>query len=149
MKKFLVFAIAVLFLTGCGVADKSKVVRQDGSNEIVRYSIKDALNSPLAKEKLPSDIKFVFGASQGKVIKQGLVSNKKTNGVGKDNEAACQRAFISALISFADSAKKENATKVVNLTSYFKKQEFKSTTEYECAIGNIMTGVALKGDIAK
>ena len=49
----------------------------------------------------------------------------------------------------SNSAKKENATKVVNLTSYFKKQEFKSTTEYECAIGNIMTGVALKGDIAK
>ena len=83
MKKILVAVMAVLFFTGCGVADKSKVVREDGSNEIVRYSIKDALNSPLAKEKLPSDIKFVFGASQGKVIKQGLVSNKKTNGVGK------------------------------------------------------------------
>ena len=59
MKKILVAVMAVLFFTGCGVADKSKVVREDGSNEIVRYSIKDALNSPLAKEKLPSDIKFI------------------------------------------------------------------------------------------
>ncbi|QCD45711.1 excinuclease ABC subunit A [Campylobacter mucosalis] len=149
MKKVLVTAMAVVFFVGCGVSDKSKVVRSDGSNAIARYSIADALNSQLAKEKLPSDVKFVFGASQGKVVKKGLVSNKKTNGVGKSNEESCQRAFILALVSFADSAKQEGANKVVNLVSYFKKQEFKSTTEYECAIGNLMSGVALKGDIAK
>lgn len=154
MKQFLSIALFVLIIAGCANSSlsKQKPVYKNGSNDIMRYSIASALNSPLAKEKLSNKIKFVFGTKnkdKSNIIKKGLVSNKKTNGVGKDDQVSCERAFISALIAFQNQAISEGANKVVNLVSYFKKNTFDSKTEYECAIGNIISGVALKGDIAK
>ena len=119
-------------------------------NDTMRFSIQNALNSELAKEKLDPSIKFSFGSgSKGAIIAKQLTANKKTNAVGKSDEAACQRAFISALITFQERAKREGGNKVVNLTSYYYKKDFDSKTEFECGVGNIMVGVTLKGDIAK
>jgi hypothetical protein len=53
------------------------------------------------------------------------------------------------LKAFQESAKARGANAVVDITSYFKKNEFKSPTNYECYAGNIMSGVALKGTYAK
>ena len=96
--------------------------------------IKDALNyvgkKGSAKEILDPSIALVFGRGGGNIIQADLVSNKKTNG-------------------FQQSAKDVGAKKVVNLVSYYKKHEFKSTTEYECHAGAFIVGVALKGDIAR
>ncbi|CAD7286948.1 hypothetical protein LMG7974_00164 [Campylobacter majalis] len=122
----------------------------NAKDEFLKLSIADALNSDLAKEKLSKDIKFYFGSgAKASIVRKGLVSNKKANAVGKDKVVACQRAFISALISFEKTARDESGRKVVNLVSYFKKNTFDSKKEFECAVGNIMVGVALKGDIAK
>ena len=41
------------------------------------------------------------------------------------------------------------SNKKTNGVSYYKKHEFKSTTEYECHAGAFIVGVALKGDIAR
>ena len=38
---------------------------------------------------------------------------------------------------------------MVVVVSYYKKNEFRSATHYECYAGNIMSGVALKGTYAK
>ncbi|MCD8213230.1 MAG: excinuclease ABC subunit A [Campylobacter sp.] len=135
--------IAVLALGALCVAANAK-------NDMLHLSIADALNSDLAKEKLDSGVKFSFGSgTKGNFIHKDLVANKKANAVGKDDTAACQRAFISALITFAERVKKEGGKRAVNLVSYFKKNTFDSKTEFECAVGSIMVGVALKGDVAK
>ncbi|MGG7074431.1 excinuclease ABC subunit A [Campylobacter sp. 9BO] len=151
MKKIIFIALCGLFVVGCAKNDpKHPVVAKDGSNDIMRLSIQDALNSDLAKQKLDGSVKFVFGSgANGDIIRKNLVANKKTNGVGKDDVVACQRAFISALMTFQERAKSESGSKAINLVSYFKKKELNSKTEFECAVGNIMVGVALKGDIAK
>lgn len=47
------------------------------------FSITEALNSPQAKEVLDPEIKLRFARSGGKIIRKGLISNKKTNGFGK------------------------------------------------------------------
>lgn len=115
--------------------------------------VKDALNyvgkKGSAKEVLDPGIALVFGKGGGNIIRSGLVSNKKTNGFGKSDEEACHWAFLSAVKAFQESARDAGATKVVNLVSYYKKHEFKSTTEYECHAGAFVVGVALKGDLAK
>ena len=36
-----------------------------------------------------------------------------------------------------------------NIVSYFKKNEYKSATDFECHVGAIMAGVALKGDLVR
>ena len=40
-------------------------------------------------------------------------------------------------------------TKVGNIVSYYKKKAYSSPSQYECHTGNIIGGVALKGDIVK
>ena len=112
--------------------------------------IKDVLSSEMAKEKLDGSVKFYFGGSGGgKILKAGVVSNRKTNAFGKSDEQACQVAMLSALIAFQETAKKMGATKVNNLNSYYKKNLYRSSTQYECHAGGFIAGVALRGDIAR
>ena len=95
------------------------------------------------------DTKVEFASGGGKVLRHGLVSNKKTNAANKSDEEACIRAFLSAVKQFQESARDAGATKVVNLISYYKKKPFSSTTRYECHAGGVLAGVALKGDLAQ
>ena len=117
--------------------------------------IKEALNyvgkKGSAKEILDPSIALVFrhGNAGGNILQADMVSNRKTNGFGKSDVDACHWAFLSAVKQFQQSAKDVGGTKVVNLVSYYKKREFKSTTEYECHAGAFIVGVTLKGDIAR
>ncbi|KLT72367.1 excinuclease ABC subunit A [Neisseria arctica] len=114
----------------------------------LKLSIQEAMSSPEAEKVLDPSIKVSFASGGGKIVKQGLVSNKKTNAVGKSDEKACQWAFLSAVKQFQDSAKASGASRVVNLVSYYKRNTFSSTKEYECHVGAVIAGVALKGDLA-
>lgn len=119
-------------------------------DDVHYFSIQEALNSPEAKKVLNPRIKLYFANSvSGKVLAKDLVSNKKTNGFNKTPKRACEWAFLSAVKSFQDRAASMGGTKVVNLVSYYKKSTFRSSKEFECHDGNLITGVALKGDIVK
>ena len=119
-------------------------------NDTLFLSIKDVLESDMAKEKLDGSVKFRFGGSSGgSTIKANLISNRKTNAVGKSDEESCKIAMLSALISFQDTAKKLGASRVNNLTSYYDKKVYRSSTQYECHAGSMMSGVVLRGDIAR
>ena len=114
--------------------------------------MKDVLDTGFAGGKLDGSVKFYLtGQSTPKILKkmEEDVTNKKTNGVGKSNVESCKWAMLSALIAFQESAKARGANAVVDISSYYKKVEYKSTSQYECHVGNIMSGVALKGSYAK
>ncbi len=116
----------------------------------VKYHSLDFLNGPKAKNFLLPNVSINFGTGySGQVIVKDLTSNKKTNGFNKSDEEACQIALLSALKTFQERALKEGGTKVVNLTGYYKKQPFNSKTQFQCGSGALMSGVTLKGDIAK
>ena len=57
--------MTALLATGCG---------RDTKHELL---ISDAMNSPLAQEVLDPGIKVEFASGGGKVLRHGLVSNKK------------------------------------------------------------------------
>lgn len=119
-------------------------------DEVLYFSIDEALNSPKAQEILDKNIKLSFGSgTKANFIKQGLTSNKKTNAFNKSDKEACEWAFLSAIKSFQERAVKEGGKRVVNLTGYYKKQPFNSKTQFQCGAGALMAGVTLKGDIAK
>jgi uncharacterized protein YbjQ (UPF0145 family) len=142
MKKLLL----PLLLTAC--LSSPALARDDA----LKMSFQDLLDSPEAKEKLDGSVKFYLAGAHTPKILQKLgsdQSNKKTNSVGKAPETSCQRAALSALLAFQSKAKQLGANAVVELASYYKSIEFKSTTEYECHDGNIMSGVAFKGTYAK
>lgn len=114
------------------------------------YSINEALRSPLAAQVLDKKVKLYFNRTVGgTVLATNLVSNKKTNSFNKTDKVACERAFLSAVKTFQDRAKSMGATKVTNLVSFYKKNVYKSTQNFECHAGTFVSGVALRGDIVK
>lgn len=118
-------------------------------DERLHFPIEAALQVD-GKSELDPDIKLFFGDQKHPKAKQTIgnfTSNKKTNAVGKSDETACNWAFLSAVIALQNRAKKEGGNAVINITSYYKKEEFRSSTEFECGAGTIMSGVALQGDV--
>jgi len=114
------------------------------------YSIEAAMNTSFAKEKLSKGYLFAFGdQAHGNIVANHgeFSSNKKTNAFGKTDEYACQWAFLSAMLSFQDRIAKAGGNAVVNIRSYYKKNEIKSATEFECGNGAIMAGVTFIGDV--
>jgi hypothetical protein len=117
----------------------------------LKLPIKDAMATAAAREKLGTDVKFVFGAPGPAGAKDlgTFTSNKKTNFANKTDKEGCEWAFLSAMISFKERALREGGNAVVNIQSYYKKNEFSSTTEYECGAGAIMGGVTFRGTVVK
>lgn len=116
------------------------------------FPIQEALQLPTAKEKLNRGVKFFFGDQQHPAAARRLgrfTSNRKSSAFGKSDLEACQRAFLSALISLQDRALKEGGDAVVNIHSYYKKHDVSSTTQFECGAGNVIAGVALRGTVVK
>ncbi len=114
--------------------------------------IEEAMNSSAAEEQLNGAVKFYFGKDSGPAVAKTMgsfVANRKTNGVGKSDEEACRWVFLSSLLALRDRALAEGGDAVVNIHSYYKKDEYFSATDYECHAGAIMAGVALKGTVVK
>jgi hypothetical protein len=121
-------------------------------DDAMKFPLSDALNTADAKDKLGGDVRFYFGDQKHAAVSKsyGTVStSRKTNGVGKSDQAACEWAFLSAMIALRDRALKEGGNAVINISSNYKNNEFKSATEYECGAGNIMVGVSFKGEVVK
>lgn len=76
-------------------------------------------------------------------------ANRKTNAVNKSDQTACEWAFLSALLSLRDRAIEQGGDAVINIRSYYKKDEVTSNSEYECHAGAIIAGVALRGTVVK
>lgn len=113
------------------------------------FSIKDALNTPDAKAKVDKDIGLYFGEQKHPAVKKNhgeLKTSKKTNAFGKSDKEACQWAFLSAIVALQDRAAQMGVDAVVNIRSNYDNQEVSSTTEFECGAGNVIAGVALKGE---
>ncbi|MBQ0711632.1 MAG: excinuclease ATPase subunit [Porticoccus sp.] len=116
------------------------------------FSIQDALISAAFNGRLDSNIKLYFGdTSDGKITKQlgDFTSNRKTNAAGKSDHKSCDWALLSALLTLQKRAVTEGGNAVINIRSFYKKNELSSTTKYECHAGAIMAGVALKGTVVR
>lgn len=77
-----------------------------------------------------------------------VVSNKKTNGANKTDEEACLWALQSALATLQAAAKKAGANAVVNIVSYYNRDQYKDPVKFQCRAGTLIAGVALKGTLA-
>ncbi|MDE1460342.1 excinuclease ATPase subunit [Spartinivicinus poritis] len=118
----------------------------------VMHSIQEALSKPAAKEKLLPNVPLYFGNQPTPRVLKTLgeyMSNKKTNAFNKSDKEACQWVILSALISLQQRALQEGGNAVVNIKSYYKKNEISSTTEFECGAGALIAGVTLKGTVVK
>ena len=76
-----------------------------------------------------------------------FVANKKTNALIKTDREACEWVFLSALLSLQKSAIAKGDNAVINIRSFYKKNEISSETKFECRVGLLMADVAVKGTI--
>ncbi len=141
----LAILFSVFLIAGCSSTSEDGLPKK-GTHH---FSIEEALNSERGQLVVDPNVKLYFASGKGKVIRRGMVSNKKTNAFNKSAKEACQIAFLSAVKQFQGTAKKYGGRKVTNLVSYYKKQTYSSRTAFECEVGGLMAGVALKGNIAK
>ena len=140
-----VFAIAALLAA-------ASIQTAQARDTLLQIPLADVLAMPEAQGKLDGTVKFYLaGQKTPKIVKKFAsdVSNQKTNGVGKTDEFGCKWAALSALMQFEKSAKRHGANAVVNLTSYYKKEETKSDVTFDCHAGGFVIGVALKGEYAQ
>lgn len=112
----------------------------------------DVLAMPEANGKLDGSVRFFMkGQGTPNVVQRFSedVSNRKTNGVGKEDVAGCKWAALSALMAFQEKAKASGANAVVDIVSYYKKHEVVNNSSFECHAGAVVIGVTLKGTYAK
>ena len=119
----------------------------------VEASFEELINSPEAKSAgIDGSVRFYLAGQKTPAVQNRMgedVSNKKTNAANKSDAEACRWVTLSVLKAFQDSAKARGANAVIDMVSYYKKNEFKSSTNYECYAGAIMAGMAMKGTYAK
>jgi len=142
--KSLLVAVAVVSLLSSGPAA--------ARDTVLHIPLADVLDMPEAKSKLDPAFKFYLaGQATPKIVSRysSDVSNPKTNGFGKEDNFGCKWAALTALINLQDSAKRQGGNAVVDIVSYYKKVEYKSSTDFECHAGAFVIGVALKGTAAK
>ncbi|HWW72410.1 MAG TPA: excinuclease ATPase subunit [Duganella sp.] len=121
-------------------------------DKMIKFPIAGAMAANDAQQRLGDTVKFYFADQQTPKVVSKITSDKtsqRTNGFGKSAEKACNWVFLSAMLALQKRATEVGADAVVNIVSNFRDKEFASQTEYECADGAIMAGVALKGDFVK
>jgi uncharacterized protein YbjQ (UPF0145 family) len=108
-----------------------------------------ALKSPHASTLLDVPV-FMSGQEHPAIVKTvgEYTSNKRTNAFNKSNEEACTIAFLSAIISLQDRAKKEGGNAVVDIKSITKHNDLVSATQFRCVAGAMIANVALTGTVA-
>ena len=118
----------------------------------VMLPIADAMNDNNAKDRLGNDVKFFFGKQPHPKVLEKRGSDKtsqKTNAFAKSDQKVCHWAFLSAMLALQKRAQDLGANAVVNIVSNYGNNESSSETEFECHVGNIVGGVALKADFVK
>jgi uncharacterized protein YbjQ (UPF0145 family) len=94
---------------------------------------------------------YMAGRSHSAIAKDLGVyrSNKRTNAVAQSDEHACSIAFLSALISLQQRARRRGGDAVVDIKSITQHRDLESSTEFRCAAGNVVANVALTGRVVK
>lgn len=141
MKKIIVAASLLVLSSASQARDDSMM-----------FPFQEAVELGLSSGKLDGSVKFYLSGAKTPKIANKLgddTANKKTNGVGKSDQEACNWALLSALVAFENSAKAKGANAVVDMHSFYKRNTVKDAVNFQCGAGNIMAGVTMKGTYAK
>jgi uncharacterized protein YbjQ (UPF0145 family) len=98
-------------------------------------------------------VSFYFGDAAhpeaSRRIEADATTSVRTRKFGRSTEEACQWVMMSALLQLRQHALDLGGNAVVNIRSNWRNNEWSSATEYQCAAGFLMAGVALKGDVVR
>jgi len=118
----------------------------------VYLPLEEAVAAAKAAGKIDDSVKFYLAGAttpKGQTLQRDIVVNKKTNAVFKKDINVCNYVGQSAVIALHNAAKKAGANAVTNIVSFYRQNEYKSSTDYECHAGATVAGTTLKGDLVK
>lgn len=121
-------------------------------DERLLFSIEDALASAEGQDRFDDTIRFYWGeqAHAPPEHRFGIYSaSQKVNALTKTDQQACRHAFLSALATLRDQARKANANAIVNIKSLHDGREFVSDDQFECRAGYLITSVDLEGRVVR
>lgn len=113
----------------------------------LKFRFAQALSHSEVRSKLGNDIQFFFGEDTSPTYLKDwgvVVSPKEANAFNKSDERACENAFLSALLSLRDQARKRNANAVTEISSFYQNKP-SSPDQYECSAGALIAAVTLRG----
>jgi len=113
-------------------------------------AVADAKKSPRAVNLL--EVPFYMAGEKHPKVKQDLgefSTDQRTSGVARSDEAACQIAFLSAIIQLQKRANAQGGNAVVDVRSITRHQDLASATQFRCAAGAVVANVALTGRVVK
>ena len=143
MKRFSVLILSAALLCGPAYA----------RNTVVDIPLADVLAMPEAKDKLDGTVQFYLAGQNAPKVTAPVgevISNHKTEAVAKeDDTAACRWVILTTLQDLQKVAKRHGANAVVDIVSYYKKNETRSDTTIRCHAGGFVAGAALKGAYGK
>ncbi len=145
MLKFLALAASSLVVAGIAFVP----LQASADDNVFMLSVGDVMSMPDAKEQLDGSVQFFFGGARHPGVAHSygdFVSNEKTNALGKSAQFACSWATLHALQTFQKRAHELGANAVINIHSFYKKEDFSSDSQIQCHTGFLIAGVALKGD---
>jgi hypothetical protein len=138
-----------LFVIALSLAVPGTAAAKD---QIKHYPFANAVAEATKSGKLDGTVKFYLHGNdpQGQVdvVKSDVSVNRKTNAFGKADQSTCDWALQSALISLQAEAKAAGANAVVDIVSDYG-DEYSDPEKYECHVGFLMSGVIMKGKLAK
>ena len=141
MRFTLLITLSALLVTSCA----------SSRDPIGPQPIAKAMASPEYQEILKG-VDYYFGNQSHPTVIQEFGERKtarRSNAVSNGNDFACRRAFVSALAQLRRAALAVGANAVINIKSNYKHKEVSSESYYQCKPGALMSGVALKGTVAK
>jgi uncharacterized protein YbjQ (UPF0145 family) len=114
-------------------------------------NVQSARDSEIGKTKLQKIPFFMAGQKHAAVAKDlgVFTANRRTNAFGKSDEAACQIAFLSAIIALQSRAQNMGGNAIVDVKSITKQNDLTSASEYRCAAGGVVANVVLTGRVVK
>lgn len=119
-------------------------------DRMLKFPVKHALSSKLAKERLVEGVPvYMSGQGHPGVKSRGRAykSNKRGNSANKNDQNACDSAFISAIIALQERAEREGHNAVVDIYSVTKNKKHHSAETYTCNAGNMIANVVLMGTV--
>jgi uncharacterized protein YbjQ (UPF0145 family) len=122
------------------------------ADQILMMPIKAALDSVDGRAMIEGDVKFFFGKNRPVRIAHqygNFITNNKARVFGRSTGEACNLTFLNALEDLQKKARSVGGNAVIGVVSYFRRREVSSDDSYECNLGAVVAGVALKGDLVK
>ncbi len=117
-----------------------------------KFPIQKAVSAAVFDEKIGHQVKLHFGnpatAPGGKSFGYATC-NAKGSTLKREGEDACDWVFTSCMIDLKAQADSAGADAIIGIVSAYDGKTFVSDSLFECHLGKVAAGVALRGNLIK